>query len=1420
MKTTSTSKRLVSLLLAVIMVLSMMTVGMVTSFAAQTDIAQTGANYTVYFTHPGWSKIMIHYWCGYAGSIWPGIPLDYSHKNDYQQDVYKVSIPSDTTNIQFNDGTNQKQYEATITGKKDGVSYYIEDNTLKCVDGTGSGTFGQSSSGGGGETTDEFPIDFVDGSRTIYLVDEAGWGSSTCYAWTDGTTDSNKAWPGEDMTDTGKTMNGYKIYSYTVDSAFNKVIFYNANNKRTGDLDFTQYGYYNNKTYSWSTKSPTTPTQPTEPTTPWDPGDFTQICFRDDASEAIDTADADMYVQFDGGDKTKMTKTVDKMSGHDMWYADIPASSTSVKFIRASVIDKAEWNTWSPNLSDCTTGLYRATGWGTGSWGTSTESFAIPNKKDINDYSFGIWADTRGESNLYDLVIARKLSSSEFHLYLPSNTPASVKLYTSFAALTIGSTPVTDGTAVTLENGESYSMSYKQTEYDTSTKTATLRVYRTTKTATLMFQTKRDLFTGTVGSLSVSGYKDAIETKGNYYLYGETGEWENAPEIDDETGDEIDMSVLKKIKGRGNSSFEASMRLYGKYAYNFNLDQKNKLIDGAQKAKKWCLLANNPDVTMLRNTFIYQLADELGVKYAPETRLVDVYDNGYYLGAYVITEKVEYGKNTLMNDMKNLDDGNEDANIEAYNNNKDIMDTLEGHLIQKTSSCTTNGKTYSYQYTTSDDTTNWPYHQPEDFQTYNYLLEFELHNRYTNEASWFVSPRTNQAVVVKYPEFATKDEMEWIISEYEKAEAAIYANDTNAIKAAVDVDSFAKMYLLQELSINLDSCATSYYIHNDQATDKLVASPIWDYDWAFGAYAKDLKYIYNGSSVTTSGNMSDPQQMFVKNKALQTDSGGRADGKSWISNYNFQAKLVHNSYVWERCQYFWTNDLADLLYNYVKDDSSDSGIIIDTYLLQFESAVNMNNARWGSFEYTGDNWGTKVTTDYTPYTYDFKVGNCGTSGSSSKNYSNSVYYLNDWIKIRRNYMSDSEGGNLYNASLLDPYKLNSVTMNATQSGNTVIVNVAIDATNNNVPIADSDKFYDLYVNGSKVDTYTAADTATVTLVDNVETEIYVVGYIKGADGNVNKSKETDKQKFTHVVTGPEYKVENVKFEGVQSADEKTVKVTPAAYVTFGDEEVKPDKINYTIYRNGAVYDTYTFETTSVDVTLVEGMVNQIYIVVSLDDAPTVKGTSATQKFSCKVPETKVSVTIKFKSSSSVRYIPSIKVNGNTTAEKMTIGEEIGWNASGTQSYNWFTANVELALGKATNITFTNSYSMNATIAVTPAEAGQTFYFGVDNLNQGTNVEDLTGKDENIKNFVKSASHMVHNDVYDPAIATTSLGGTIYKLGDTDVDNKLTAIDATKTQMALVGKTELSATGEALADFNLDGRKSIMDVTLTQVYLTQ
>lgn len=1427
MKTKRFCKSTVSLILALIMLVSMCSVALTSVSAAVTDVAETGAGITVYFTNnKGWNGLRIHHWGSSSGTAWPGDEMTYFENNDIGESVYKYTLPQGTTGVNFNNHGANGDYTETgnITDIGEGYLYYLTDK----VDGSNrwnyainKDTYTNGESGGddsGDTDSDTFPFTFTDGERTVYLVDKAGWGSAKCYAWTSGTTTSNAAWPGEAMSDTGRTMNGYKIFSYEVPSAYNMVIFYNSDSKRTGDLTYTQYAYYTNSDNAWTTVGysggTVDPTDPPEPTTPWEPGEYTKIAFRDDSSDSIDdNYDTNIFVSFDNGTtKEAMTKTIDTKSGHDMWVIDRPASGTTVKFYGVKATDKkfsgSALYTWSASYSGCTTGLYRATSTSAGKWGTDSEPYAVPDSKDINNLSFGIWADTQGNGNTYDCVVTRKISSSEFHLYLPSNIPTPTKLYTSFAALTIGSTTVTDGTAVTLENGKSYTMSYRQTEQDSSSKSATLKVYKTLDStpeidgiATLHLHTKRPLFTELAVNMS-GEYKDykEIDTKGSYYMYDEDGEWVNTPVTEDD-GTITDRTSLKKIKGRGNSTFEASMKLYGKYAYNINLDETVKLIDGAQKSKKWCLLANNVDHTMMRNTFIYSLGDDIGLKYSPETRLVNLYNNGNYMGAYVITEKVEYGKNTLMHGTESLDKYHE----KLFNDEATGFD-YEDNITKATG--THNGCSYQYAKGTGDFSFE---HTDEKYKNYNFLLEFELKARYKDEYSWFVSPK-GQAVVVKYPEFATQNEMKWIIDQFVAVENAVYAKNYNTYKDLIDVESFAKMYMIQELTKNLDSASTSYYIHNDLTTGKLAASPVWDYDWSMGSYYK-YKPLYGGSN---SYSMDNVEQWFVKNKPMNTDPWN-ADGSNTV--YNFQAQLAQQSDFWTVCQRIWSNDMYAAIGKYVDTDAtgtSDGGIIVDEWFDRFESALDMNYARWHGYgsNITSEDWGTKRTRGYKYGSYNFSPGNESITGTTATDsMANTIYYLNDWLAKRSKWMNDN---GLYNASLVDPYKLNSVTLNATQSGADVTVNVVFDATHNGTQVADTYKAYDLYVNGELYGNYSITDFPVVTLKENVETSIYAVAYLTGDKDKYNMKSST--KKFTYEVTGPEYKVENVKFEGKQSADQSTVTVTPAATVTCDGETVKPAEINYTVYLNGAPYVTNTFETASVDVKLVEGQVNEIYVVVSPVADATKKGTSITEKYSFNVVAEKVEVTVYFKSSSSARYIPSV-VYGDQTVPMTVSGNAIGMNASQTQKYFWYKADIEIDMDTATKITFKNSYSMSASKTLT-LSAAATFYYGVDNLNNGSELVDLTNASEYVRNFTKSASYMITNDPTATGVATTSIDGTIYKMGDADGDNTVSIVDATLMQMALAEKVELNDVSNDLADFNLDGNNSISDATFVQTYLVQ
>lgn len=67
-------------------------------------------------------------------------------------------------------------------------------------------------------------------------------------------------------------------------------------------------------------------------------------------------------------------------------------------------------------------------------------------------------------------------------------------------------------------------------------------------------------------------------------------------------------------------------------------------------------------------------------------------------------------------------------------------------------------------------------------------------------------------------------------SVYEK----VRLKDFKAIEKIIDVDSFARYYLLNEFTVNPDAYRSSFYMYKDGLEDKIHAGPGWDFDFALG----------------------------------------------------------------------------------------------------------------------------------------------------------------------------------------------------------------------------------------------------------------------------------------------------------------------------------------------------------------------------------------------------------------------------------------------------------------------------------------------------------------------------------------------------------------------------------------------------------
>ena len=290
-------------------------------------------------------------------------------------------------------------------------------------------------------------------------------------------------------------------------------------------------------------------------------------------------------------------------------------------------------------------------------------------------------------------------------------------------------------------------------------------------------------------------------------------------------------SALKQMKGRGNSTWNLA-----KKPYNIKFDKKTAFL-GMAKAKKWTLLANAYDPSLMHNANGFYFAEAFGLDFTSEYRFIDLYVNGGYLGNYMVCESVEVGENRV--NVEDLDKANENANPGV---------DLETLPIRGTGA---DGKVEPVTVKGSRKWADIP-NDPADI-TGGYLLEYEFASRYTGDPCGFVTDN-GQPVVLKSPEYASRAEVDYIADLLNAATEALYS-ETGCNRAGkhyseyFDMESFVNMYLLQELSMNYDAGCSSFYLYKKAGDPKLTFSPVWDMDLAFGINMKRNQIYANDVSV-------------------------------------------------------------------------------------------------------------------------------------------------------------------------------------------------------------------------------------------------------------------------------------------------------------------------------------------------------------------------------------------------------------------------------------------------------------------------------------------------------------------------------------------------------------------------------------------
>lgn len=103
-----------------------------------------------------------------------------------------------------------------------------------------------------------------------------------------------------------------------------------------------------------------------------------------------------------------------------------------------------------------------------------------------------------------------------------------------------------------------------------------------------------------------------------------------------EDGTDLLATTETGVRGRGNASWE-----FPKKPYRLKFSKKQSPLNAPASAKKWTLINNYGDKTLMRNIIAFEVSRIVGQSYTPFCHPVDLVLNGEYRGCYQLCDQVE-----------------------------------------------------------------------------------------------------------------------------------------------------------------------------------------------------------------------------------------------------------------------------------------------------------------------------------------------------------------------------------------------------------------------------------------------------------------------------------------------------------------------------------------------------------------------------------------------------------------------------------------------------------------------------------------------------------------------------------------------------------------------------------------------------------
>ena len=94
-----------------------------------TETVPVSDDATIYFTNSQkWDEVNIHYWGkNIDATKWPGIPMEFVETNTYNEDIYKITIPSGVEGVVFNAGMDKPQTHDVLGPFESKMGFYPDE---------------------------------------------------------------------------------------------------------------------------------------------------------------------------------------------------------------------------------------------------------------------------------------------------------------------------------------------------------------------------------------------------------------------------------------------------------------------------------------------------------------------------------------------------------------------------------------------------------------------------------------------------------------------------------------------------------------------------------------------------------------------------------------------------------------------------------------------------------------------------------------------------------------------------------------------------------------------------------------------------------------------------------------------------------------------------------------------------------------------------------------------------------------------------------------------------------------------------------------------------------------------------------------------------------------------------------------------